>query len=64
MPDTSKTAYANPLIMMADYIQSIVKNYVASNYNLNQLQIEGGHFIFIDYLIILVPASILHNLFC
>jgi hypothetical protein len=47
--DTSKTAYANLFIMMADYVQSIVKNYVASNYNASQLKIEGGHFIFTDY---------------
>jgi len=47
--DTSKTAYANLFIMMADYVQSIIKNYVASNYNANQLKIEQGHFIFTDY---------------
>jgi len=47
--DTSKTAYANLFVMMADYVQSIVKNYVASNYNANQFKIEQGHFIFTDY---------------
>jgi hypothetical protein len=48
-PDTSKEAYANLFIMMADYVQSIVKNYVASNYNASQLKVNGGHFIFTDY---------------
>jgi len=47
--DTSKTAYANVFVMLADYVQSIVKNYVASNYNANQLKIENAHFIFTDY---------------
>ncbi len=47
--DTAVTAYANIFIMMADYVQSIMKNYVASNYNANQVRIEGGHLIFTDY---------------
>ncbi|MBS1933240.1 MAG: DUF748 domain-containing protein [Bacteroidetes bacterium] len=47
--DTAVTAYANIFIMMADYVQSIIQNYVASNYNANQFKIEGGHFIFTDY---------------
>jgi hypothetical protein len=47
--DTAVTAYANIFIMMADYVQSIMKNYVASNYNATQVKIEGGHLIFTDY---------------
>jgi len=47
--DTAVTAYANIFIMMADYVRSIMKDYIASNYNANQVKIEGGHLIFTDY---------------
>jgi hypothetical protein len=47
--DTAVTAYANIFIMMADYVQSIMKDYVANNYNANEVKVEGGHIIFTDY---------------
>ena len=47
--DTAATAYANLFIMMADYVESIMKNYVASNYSAGQLKVNGGHLIFTDY---------------
>ncbi|HVM87768.1 MAG TPA: DUF748 domain-containing protein [Puia sp.] len=47
--DTAVTTYANIFIMMADYIKSIMKDYVASNYNAEQFKVEGGHFVFTDY---------------
>ena len=47
--DTAVTAYSNIFIMLADYVQSIIKDYVASNYNANQFKIESGHLIFTDY---------------
>ncbi|HLX93328.1 MAG TPA: DUF748 domain-containing protein [Puia sp.] len=47
--DTSKAAYANLFLMMADYLQSIIKEYVANNYNARQVRVEQGHFIFTDY---------------
>ncbi len=47
--DTAITAYSNVFIMLADYVQSIIKDYVANNYNANQFKIEGGHLVFTDY---------------
>jgi len=47
--DTAVTAYANVFIMMASYVQSIIKDYVANNYSAEKLKIEGGHLIFTDY---------------
>jgi uncharacterized protein DUF748 len=47
--DTAVTAYANIFIMLADYVQSIIKDYVANNYSAEKLKIEGGHIIFTDY---------------
>jgi len=47
--DTSTTTYANIFLMMSDYVQSIVKNYVVSNYNADKFVVTGGKFIFMDY---------------
>jgi len=47
--DTAVTSYANIFIMLADYVQSIIKDYVANNYSAEKLKIEGGHLIFTDY---------------
>jgi hypothetical protein len=47
--DTSKTTYSNIFVMISDYVQNIVSNYVVSNYNADKFLIEGGQFKFIDY---------------
>ncbi len=47
--DTAVTSYANIFIMLADYVQSIIKDYVANNYSAEKVKIEGGHLIFTDY---------------
>ncbi len=47
--DTSAQNYANLFIMMADYLQGIMKNYIASDYSAEQVNIEKGHMIFTDY---------------
>ncbi|MBS1667954.1 MAG: DUF748 domain-containing protein [Bacteroidetes bacterium] len=47
--DTAVSTYANIFIMMADYVQDIIKDYVANNYTANKVKIEDGHLIFTDY---------------
>ena len=47
--DTSTTTYANIFVMIADYVQNIVSNYVVSDYNADKFSVEGGQFEFIDY---------------
>ncbi|MEI9933289.1 MAG: DUF748 domain-containing protein [Ferruginibacter sp.] len=47
--DTSSATYSNMFLMMADYIQQIAGNYVASNYNADKFLVQGGQFVFYDY---------------
>ena len=47
--DTSSSAYSNPFALIAGYINSIVKDYVANSYSADKITIENGKFIFIDY---------------
>jgi len=45
----STIVYANMFVMIADYIQTIAKDYVVSNYNADKLSIQNGEVIFTDY---------------
>ena len=47
--DTTKVVYSNMFLMVADYVQNIVGNYVVSNYNADKFVVSDGTFIFIDY---------------
>ena len=47
--DTSSFTYSNIFQLMADYIQEITNDYVASNYNADKFVINGGQFAFYDY---------------
>jgi hypothetical protein len=47
--DTASVRYANIFLMMAGYIQDIVKEYDVNNYKINQLRITGGQCIFSDF---------------
>jgi len=47
--DTSKVVYSNMFLMVADYVQNIVGNYVVSSYNADKFTVNDGTFIFIDY---------------
>jgi len=47
--DTGSVRYANIFLMMAGYIQDIVKEYDVNNYKINQLRITGGQCIFSDF---------------
>ena len=44
-----ETTYANVFLMIADYTQDIVKEYVVSNYNADQFLVKGGKMVFTDY---------------
>jgi len=47
--DTSSFTYSNIFQLMADYIQEITNDYVASNYNADKFIVQGGQFVFYDY---------------
>jgi uncharacterized protein DUF748 len=47
--DTSSFTYSNIFQLMADYIQEITNDYVASNYNADEFIVQGGQFDFYDY---------------
>jgi predicted nucleic acid-binding protein len=46
---SATTTYANVFVMLSDYIQNIVKNYVVSNYNADKFLVENGKLDFYDY---------------
>ncbi|MBU3745482.1 MAG: DUF748 domain-containing protein, partial [Sediminibacterium sp.] len=47
--DTSQLVYSNIFLMMAGYIQDLVKQYDENEYKVNRLSIAGGQCIFTDY---------------
>ena len=47
--DTSRLVYSNIFLMMAGYIQDLVKQYDQNEYKVNRLSISGGQCIFTDY---------------
>jgi Domain of Unknown Function (DUF748) len=47
--DTSSATYSNIFLMMADYIQNITQDYVASNYNADKFMVQDGQLVFYDY---------------
>lgn len=44
-----ETTYANVFLMIADYTQDIVKEYVVSNYNADAFLVNNGKLVFTDY---------------
>lgn len=47
--DTSSMVYSNIFLMMAGYIQELVKQYDMNEYKVNRLSISGGQCVFTDY---------------
>ncbi len=47
--DTSSMVYSNIFLMMAGYIQELVKQYDMNEYKINRLSITGGQCVFTDY---------------
>lgn len=47
--DTSSQVYSNIFLMMAGYIQDLVKQYDMNDYKVNRLSITGGQCVFTDY---------------
>lgn len=41
--------YANVLVMMSEYLKDMVSDYIVSNYNADQLVVNGGKLVFTDY---------------
>ena len=55
--DTSKVVYSNMFLMVADYVQDIVGNYVVSNYNADKFVVSNAYSLFLSIILYMINSN-------